>query len=425
METPEGEEHVAPARSPAEGPRVGLTHPSIVGGAAALFASFFAYYVLKALRDPLLLADVGHALERRTAAAAVQAVVLLVLLPIHGASLARFGRARTSAATGWGFTLTLIALAVTLTGGALGPTAAFAFHVWTGLYGVFSVAQIVNAVTASVPRRDAKRLLPALMTMAPLGALAGALVTALGPSLPVLFGAALVASALASIMTSRAVPIDDATASSGIRPIPEGGRADRSTATSLGLLAIVVLVASATNTLGELLLAQRATSLEPVAELRGFFGVFHATTALVSLGLQLALTFVLRRLAPEKLDRVTPWLLASAPLASLASLGAFGVGAPMVFAGLAKATENAIEYTTFSTGKALFGVPLPSWLRDRAKLAIDTLLVRFGDLLAAGVFAAVVLVGGRSAFEVALFGGLLSLVGGVAALLSRRGDGAS
>src|SRR5688500_16312539 len=58
--------------------------------ATSLFVGLFAYYVLKTLREPLILATGGA--EVRSYATGIQAVVLMAVIPLYGIAARRLDR---------------------------------------------------------------------------------------------------------------------------------------------------------------------------------------------------------------------------------------------------------------------------------------------------------------------------------------------
>ncbi len=150
------------------------------------------------------------------------------------------------------------------------------------------------------------------------------------------------------------------------------------------------------NSTGEFILAQLVT--ERAAELaaasadfdRGafigtFYGSYFFWVNVVSVVLQ---AFLVSRV-------VKRWgfkgALLALPVLAFGAYGAAALGAGLMAVRVIKTAENSADYSMMSTAKQTLWLPTTREQKFKAKQAIDTFFVRFGDLIS----AAVVFVGTR------------------------------
>jgi len=161
------------------------------------------------------------------------------------------------------------------------------------------------------------------------------------------------------------------------------------------------VLANLVNTTGEYLLGvlvteHAATTADPSAAIGAFYGSYYGTVSLVVLLVQLLLVSRL-----VKYGGITAVLIAL-PLVALGTYGLIATGAGLALARFGKIAENATDYSVMGTAKAMLWLPTTREEKYKAKLAIDTVFVRFGDV-AAGLLVAVgvhVLSFGRADFAV-------------------------
>ena len=110
---------------------------------SSLFVGLFAYYVLKTLREPLILATGGA--EVRSYATGAQALVLMALIPAYGWVARRVDRAKLVLGTS-AFFLVCLELFALLAHFEV-PYVGIAFYVWLGVFVLSSVAQFWSLAT--------------------------------------------------------------------------------------------------------------------------------------------------------------------------------------------------------------------------------------------------------------------------------------
>jgi hypothetical protein len=115
-----------------------------VGG---LFLLLAAYYILKVVREPLILAT-GSAVGR-SYARALQAALLVAVIPLYSALANRVG---PSALVQYVFLFFVASLLAFVGLGLAGAAVGFAFFVWLGIFSTMSIAQFWSLANArSVP----------------------------------------------------------------------------------------------------------------------------------------------------------------------------------------------------------------------------------------------------------------------------------
>lgn len=358
------------------------------------FSLLVCYYILKTLREPLLL-EQGSA-EIKSYAYACVAFVLLFLVPLYSCAFRRIRKCRLSL---WITVFFLANLGAFYVAGRVGLNIGFAYYVWVGVFGVTMLAQFWANTSDLLNAASGKRLFPIIMAGAALGGLAGPLIVgslfaALGPWLLMLIAACLLAGT---------IPLINWTCTA----IPEAARnrsstEDRPTTTALGgfalvlrdryllLLAILVVLLNCVNTMGDYLLTDFVISRsnEQVAQnpflnrdvlIAAFYGKFYLTVNALTLIAQL---FLVGRLFRRIGTSGTLLLL---PVVVIVGYG-FIMFLP-VFAVLQalKLFENSADYSIMNTARQTLYLHLPPAAKFEGKMAIDTFFCRLGDLLQAGI----------------------------------------
>ena len=102
-----------------------------------VFILLLAYYILKTVREPLILTTGGA--ELKSYAAGAQAAVLLGYVPLYGWLVSSLSRSRLLVTVVLGF---VACIQLFFVGGQLGvPYLGFAFYVWVGIFSLAIVAQ--------------------------------------------------------------------------------------------------------------------------------------------------------------------------------------------------------------------------------------------------------------------------------------------
>jgi AAA family ATP:ADP antiporter len=361
------------------------------------FLLLVCYYVLKSLREPLLLVD-GTA-ELKSYAQAAIALVLLVLVPAYGVAYRRAGTAHLVRGV---TTLFAASLCVLYLLGSAGVDIGFAYYVWVGVFGVTMLAQFWAHAAHCFDVASGQRLFPVVMAGATLGGFAGpplvkALFPLIGPWNLLLLALALLLATLPLVAATRsAVPA--ALRQRVEQPAPLELRSRN----GFGLvardryllsLAALVVVLNCVNTTGEYLLthlvlqhvdAQVALTpaLDKGALIAAFYGDYYLTVNAITAVLQV---FVV--------GRVFRWLGVHGAVLVLPIIALVGYGL-IVFVPvfglirLVKVFENGVDYSLMNTVRHALYLPLPAGSLYQGKTAIDGFFFRFGDLVQAAVIYA-------------------------------------
>jgi ATP:ADP antiporter, AAA family len=348
-----------------------------------------AYYVLKTVREPLILATGGA--ELKSYAAAAQAAVLLVYVPLYGALAARLPVSRLVTRVNLGM-VACIQLFFLL-GRAGVPFVGFAFYVFVGIFSLTLIAQFWSFANDIYVKAEGDRLFPVIA----IGATAGA---------PI---GAMLASALFSYGMSPWLMMQIA---SGLLLIHTGlytwvrrrgsGQAKSKSATStngfalvfagpyLRLIALLLVILNIINTTGEYVLANLVTTraaalatttagFDKGAFIGEFYGQYFLGVNILSVLLQM---FVVSRIV-KRLGM--GGVLFALPVVALGAYGLALAGAGIALVRWVKTAENATDYSVMNTAKQMLWLPTTREEKYAAKQAIDTFFVRCGDMLSAAV----------------------------------------
>lgn len=360
---------------------------------AYAFVLLVCYYVLKTLREPLLLGSAPP--EVKSYAYAAAAAALLVLVPCYGAVFRR--RSRTSVGR-WLTAFFVATLLGFVAAGRAGLEIGFAYYVWVGVFGVTILAQFWAQAADCLTKDSGERLFPAIMAAAAFGGLAGPLVAgqlfaALGPWPLMLLAAALLAATLPLIEGCRAaVPPESRRAPEPPQPAARArsGFACVLRDRYLLLLAAVMVLLNCVNTMGEYLLTELAVGLaaeaaagdpavDQTAWIASFYGnYFLAINALTVAAQLLLVSRLLRRLGATG-------ALCVLPVIAVVGYGLLAFVPVFALLGFVKLLENGTDYSIMNTSRQLLYLPLPAAEKYNGKIAIDTFFYRVGDLLQAGI----------------------------------------
>lgn len=357
-----------------------------------------SYYILKTIREPLLLT--GSSAELKSYAYAVVAILLLFIVPLYGLVFRHTGKQQlTRYITGF-FLFNLLIFYLL---GRAGVDVGFAYYVWVGIFGVMITAQFWAFAADSYNVNSGKRLFPVIMIGATLGSLAapymsGALFPTLGPWNLLLIAMALLAATLLCVSWARqAVP--PGSRSHGSRPDAKshggvlGGFSLVFSDRYLFLLALLILLLNWVNTTGEYILAElvvrHANALVDAGSgvqksdfIAAFYGNFFFTVNLLTLLVQVFLV-----------ARIIRWIGVRGAVLVLPVIAILGYGLVAfipIFSiiRLAKIFENSTDYSLMNTTRHALYLPLSAAKKYEGKTTIDAFFWRFGDLVQAGVIFA-------------------------------------
>jgi len=377
-----------------------------------LFMVLAAYYMLKTIREALILTQGGAAIKAYSSAG--QALLLLALIPAFGAFASRVNRIRLVRGVTLFFVSNLVLFFVL---GRLGVVIAVPFFLWLGIFNVMVIAQFWGFANDLNTLEQGKRLFPIIGLGSSLGAwlgsmFAGDVIRATGP-----FPLMLIAGAVLTLCTVVASAIERGQRRSDrqehVEPAPPldkvGGfaliRHDR----YLTLIALMVVVLNLVNTAGEYLFGKfvveasvrmygaGADSLVVRRQfVGGVYGHLYGYVNLVGVLLQLfAVSRILKRVGVGGALLIHPLVVLAGYLMMLKAPAVSTMQWLKVF-------DNGIDYSLGNTARQALWLPTSRVAKYKAKQAVDAFFMRAGDVLQAGV----VFVGERLAFTVPMFAGL-------------------
>ncbi|HOX26018.1 MAG TPA: Npt1/Npt2 family nucleotide transporter [Candidatus Krumholzibacteria bacterium] len=366
---------------------------------AALFLLLTSYYLLKTVREPLVLVSGGA--EVKSYASAVQTLLLLLIVPTYSALVNRVGRVRLINRIGL-FFVGNIALFYALARLDV-PYLGVPFFIWVGIFSLMVISQLWSFANDLYTPEQGKRLFALIAIGSSVGAIAGAwfagwlLDAGIGVhELMLIAAVALLASVaitavvqrrerarLAAVAANRRLrPLHDESARSGFALVLRSRY--------LLLIGLMLLVLNLVNSTGEYILGRTVRQAAAVAvpagteaELNAFVGSFYAHYFTLVNVLAAALQFFV-------VSRAIGWLgvrgaILVLPVLALAGYAVLAAAPALLLIRLVKAVENATDYSLQNTVRHALFLPTPAEIKYKGKQAVDTFFVRAGDVASAGV----------------------------------------
>jgi AAA family ATP:ADP antiporter len=360
------------------------------------FLLLTAYYLLKTIREPLILNARGGA-EVKSYSAAATAGLLILLVPLYSAVAARVSRLKLIN----GVTLFFIACLMTFFAlSQAGVPVGVPFFIWVGIFSLMMIAQLWAFATDVYTVDQGKRLFAIVGFGASLGAIVGSfatgqLVKLCGPPAFMLAAAALLAVCmlLTNVINTREKGPRPSATRNPVRQ--RNGFALVFTNRYLLLIATLMLLSNLVNTTGEYILsktvvtlyekAHGAASVGGIDESRvigEFYGNFFTLVNVLSAVFQ---AFLVSRVLKYFGVRVALLVLPAVALVGYTGMAFIPL---LSFIRTAKLAENSIDYSLQNTTRNALYLPTTPEAKYKAKQANDAFFVRFGDVLSAGlVFA--------------------------------------
>ncbi len=373
-----------------------------------VFLLLATYYIVKPVREALILA--GGGAELKSYASAGQALLLLVVVPAYAALASKMPRKRLINVVTLFFAACMVAFYALAQIGI--PYLGVVFFLWVGIFNLMVIAQFWSFANDVYTPEQGKRLFAIVAFGASFGAVAGSwlsgrLIAPLGVEQMLLVSAAIlcVTLILTNVIDAReqAAAVKAKSGASGTAPegtSPKGTEPealDKNGAFGLVfgnryllLIAFLMLFLNWVNTTGEYILGRviSSTAEEAVAsgqagglDVGQYIGRFYSDFFFVVniCGVVLQLFFVSRIL---KFFGVRVALL-------ILPLIAFGGYVLLAFYPVlsvvrwAKTAENSTDYSLQNTVRNVLFLPTTREEKYKAKQAIDTFFVRAGDVLSA------------------------------------------
>jgi AAA family ATP:ADP antiporter len=352
------------------------------------FALMLAYYLVRPVREALILTQGGA--EFRSYAVAVQALLLLLIIPAYGAWVRRVEAKRIYVLVNAFFVshLLLFCLA-SLAGWRIG----FAFFVWGSLFSVMAVTQFWAFATDLFSVNSGERLFGLIAVGVSAGAVAGAqlasrLFDAIGPQGLMLASAGSLAFATAIAVRARGAVPESARSGGHERAASGhwlGGFAVIAKSRYLVAIAALVVLLNWITSAGDFVLTSWLVDIAgreaPGAEsgyIGRFMGRYCATVTLVGFLVQLLL--VSRVIQFAGLSRA----LLVTPIAFVAGYLAVGIVPAFLLLQSVLVLQRSFDYSLLNTTRNALLLPMEREAKYQAKTAIDTFFFRAGDLLATG-----------------------------------------
>lgn len=365
--------------------------------AANIFTLLALYSVLKPVRSSLILSEEGAVAQ--SYAAAAQAALLLVLVPLYGRFASLVNRMTLIAMVTLFFAANLVIFCLL---GLAGVRIGLAFYIWLGIFNMMAPAQLWAFANDVYTSERGKRLLPLVGIGASLGAWIGAelasrLFTTLGPYRLMLIGTGgLVVCLLLTLIVNRrerehraaAREAAAETEAEAEKPLGKaGGFQLVFKQRYLLYIALLIMVLNVVNTVGEFLLASlvereavRAVAAEGVDEatwIGTFMARFQANVNLLGLLVQM---FLVSRIFTAIGVRGALFIM---PVISTVSYGLIAFLPLLSVVRIAKTMENAADYSINNTARQALFLPTSREAKYKAKQAIDSFFVRAGDMVQA------------------------------------------
>jgi AAA family ATP:ADP antiporter len=394
--------------------------PALVLLTVAIFLLLTSYYIIKPVREALILAGGGAAVK--SYAAAGQAILLTGLVPLYAWLAGKLPRRRLLTVVTLFFTACLVGFyLLAQTPVPLGV----AFFLWVGIFNVTVVAQFWSLANDLYSTEAGKRLFAVLGFGASAGAVFGSWVTGrliepLGVYQMLLLSAVLlVISLVLSLAGERRRTAGGGPGGADGRAGPEAGTADTDAPAPpegtpgadggpglarmlrrnpyLQLLAALSLLTNLVNTTGEYILGRLVTASareavlaagvtgeEAISDAMGpwigaFYADFFTVVNLVTLAVQL---FLVSRLVKYLGVRTCLMILPLIALGGYALLLVFPVLSVVRWA---KTAENSTDYSLQNTVRNMLWLPTTRQEKYAAKQFVDTFCWRLGDTLSAVV----------------------------------------
>jgi AAA family ATP:ADP antiporter len=360
----------------------------------------FAYYLLKVIREPMILAE-GSA-ELKAYSTAAQAVLLMLIVPVFARLYqqvsGREGKHLLLTKTLAFFICNLIAFGLAYRQGW--PVAIF-FYIWLGIFSVMVLALFWAFAADLFNLKSGQRIFPLIAAASALGALLG---SGSASELDLLIGhdgvmycaALLLALPLwLSRWLENEVPSESCARARGMTaskpyPLLEGFKVVLRSH-YLGLIAVFVILINLINTNGEYVLASLVEAVAetpaagaglPATAGEDYITRFYSRYLFITTGLG----FLIQLLLVSRIFRYAGirGALYVLPLLMILSYSLLALFPLLVVARAAMIAENSVSYSLQTTTRHALFLPVSRKEKYIGKHTIDTFLFRVGDVLSGG-----------------------------------------
>jgi len=354
-----------------------------------VFVLLMVYYVLKVVREPLIL--LGGGAELKSYASAGQAILLIGIVPAFSALAARRNRIQLLTVVQLFFTGCLVAFYFLARAEA---PIGLAFYLWLGIFSAMVVSNFWSFATDLYTEEQGKRLFGIIGVGGSAGALVGAIVSReISGTYELMLLAAI--GLLVSLFLYWVVDRRDIHEHPEHRTKVRPAHADEHIGKAGGFklvfqdrylryVALFVVVGTVVNTTGEYIIGTLATEAgkhtsDPGAYIKDFYASYYGVVNVASLAIQgLVVTRVIGLAGIRR-------ALFIMPLFVLGSWTTFLAFATFAVVRVTKTTENSLDYSLNNTVKQALYLPTTREEKYKAKAAIDTFFFRGADVLSAGI----------------------------------------
>jgi ATP:ADP antiporter, AAA family len=381
-------------------------HPGEGARAVTMLVNIFlilvSYYIIKTVREPLILTTdvpdwlkalgIAGPAEVKTYAAAGQALVLMGFVPAYSWFASRVDRMKLVYGVTAFFVANIVLFALAVHAGV--DHIGVFFYVWVGLFSLSIVAQFWSYANDIYTKDAGNRLFPIIGVGMTAGSPVGAWIAArmfhahLSPHLMLYLAAAL-------LLTTAGLYFVVNRTGSGARQAAAakakiGGRGAFSlvfTSRYIGLIVVLLILLNVVNTVGEYILshlvvvhAAEAAAADPSFDKNAYIGAFYGS---YFLWVNIAAVLLQMLVAPRLVKRFgLAGVLFALPFMALGAYGFVALGATLGIVRWAKTAENSTDYSVMNTARQLLWLPTSREEKYKAKQAVDSFFVRLGDLTA-------------------------------------------
>jgi AAA family ATP:ADP antiporter len=368
--------------------------------AANVFVLLASYYVLKTVREALILSEAGAAVKSYSAAG--QTLLLLIVIPLYGLVASKVSRSKLIT---WVTLFFISHLAIFYFMGQAGFRIGVALFLWVGIFNVLVIAQFWAFANDLHNSESGKRAFPIIGIGSALGAWVGSWIASSLFRFLDAYQLILIAGGGLLVCVALTCRIEANREESSTTPAtPLTGKGGFQLVLSnryLSLIAMMVLLFNLVNSLGEYMLGQMVVENAKAAVAAGtittaqmketvgtFYGEFFSWVNLLALVLQVCVVSKLFKHVG------VAGALFVVPLIALGTYGTMAVLPVLGIVKIAKVLENSSDYSIHNTARHALFLPASPQTKYKAKAAIDTFFWRLGDMLQAGL----VLIGTTFAF---------------------------
>jgi AAA family ATP:ADP antiporter len=351
-----------------------------------------SYYIIKVVREPLILSTPGGAAWKSYSAAG-QAVVLMAYVPLYSWFSSQVNRTKLVLGISLFFLVCIELFSIGVRANV--PYIGIAFFIWVGIFSLSIIAQFWSLANDLYREDQGKRLFPIIAIGATLGSPIGSKLASilfdkgLPPQQILHISAALLAvSMLLYWIVQRKQP----TAVQTTKSVEEeklgkaGGFQLLFRSRYLLLIAALLFLLNIVNTNGEFILSSKV--VEAAKQVAGtdtkkfigsFYGNFFFLVNIIAFVMQ---AFVVSRIV--KYFGIAGVVLFY-PFLAIGAYSVVAAGATLAIVRWTKTAENATDYSVMNTARAMLWLPTSREEKYKAKQAVDTFVVRIADMVSAGV----------------------------------------